>query len=59
MATTKTPTYESRLALRSLRRHAAGKKTGRAGVRAMEALGYVTEDGTITPAGNHALHGEK
>lgn len=48
-----------RLALRSLRRHAAGKKTGRAGVRAMEALGYVTKDGTITPAGNQALHGEK
>nr|DAU95519.1 MAG TPA: hypothetical protein [Caudoviricetes sp.] len=59
MTTTTTPTYESRLALRSLRRHAAGKKTGRAGVRAMEALGYVTEDGVITPAGNQALHGEK
>ena len=48
-------TFEQKLALASLRRHAAGNKVSRAGMEAMLAAGYITPEREITREGAAAL----
>lgn len=48
-------TFEQKLALASLRRHAAGNKVSRVGMEAMLAAGYITPEREITREGAAAL----